>query len=177
MPAKHHLQRLLLSRVGAAIDEEAKLEPGSLTRPEVALEGSHQHELQICERHVAEVSVADAVREHSLTNVIRRRLPEYARAGDVAATDIELVSRYMPMWNFRHFGLPDLMSGSATHGPSFRWVFPRWPFRRDWPSILEARPPSVAPRDLILADFLVCGSPTSAGPARGIIEAIPRPDR
>src|SRR5258708_33335823 len=68
----------------------------------------------------------------------------------------------MPLWNFCHFGLPDLISGSCTHRPPFRWVFPMSP--HDGPSIFKAHSISIVSRNLILADFSARGSPTSADP-------------
>src|SRR5262249_58222839 len=44
-------------------------------------------------------------------NVVCRRLSECARAGDVAAANVEPVASDMPLWDFCHRSLPDCFSG------------------------------------------------------------------
>src|SRR5207244_3045768 len=100
LPTKDHLQRLLLLRVCPAIQKETSPETGGLPGPDVALEGGYQDKLEVCQGHIAEMSLADAVRQHPVANVVCRRLSEYAWAGDVAATDVEPVPSYMPLWDF-----------------------------------------------------------------------------
>jgi hypothetical protein len=94
LPAKDRLQRFLLLRVGHVIHEEGSLEAGCLPGPDVVLERGRQYEVQIGESNIAEMFLADAVRQHGTANIVCRRLSEYARTGDVAAANVEPVAGF-----------------------------------------------------------------------------------
>ena len=100
LAAEDRLQRLALGVVGAVVevDPERRLR----ARPDVALELADRQDVEVVERHVAEAALADVVGEDADAMVVRRRLGELARAGDVAAADVEPIALGVPLRDVGH---------------------------------------------------------------------------
>src|SRR5207244_11690645 len=99
---KDQLQGLALALGGALVEEDAQRRFG-LTGPDItSFDVPHSQDVQAVERHIAVAPLPDVVGEHAVADVVGRRLRELARTWDVAATDIEPVTRDMPLRNGYH---------------------------------------------------------------------------
>src|SRR5205085_11172237 len=105
---------LALALVGALVEEDAQRRFG-LAGPDITpFDVSHRQDVQTVERHVAVVPLPDVVGQHAAADVVGRRLRELAWTWDIAATDIEPVTRDVPLENGYH-GMALPSASQATH--------------------------------------------------------------
>jgi hypothetical protein len=93
---KNPLQGFALPIVGSFIDKEAHRD-GRFSSPYIAFKGSEGEQIQAVELDLAKMALPDMPREHPLAGVVRRSLGKLARAGDVAAADVEPIAGKTPL--------------------------------------------------------------------------------
>jgi hypothetical protein len=100
LATEDRLQCLPLPLVRSFIDEKTQLGFGA--SPEVPFKTAKRQQIKAVELNVAKVALSNMPDEHALTAIVGRRLGKFTGARDVAAADVEPVTREPPFWNGVH---------------------------------------------------------------------------
>jgi hypothetical protein len=129
------------SRTSAIFGSDSRREHFCLTRAPFSfcrLNCPIPQHIQSVKSHVAIGALAHFVGEYAFTPVVRRRLSELARTGNVATTDVEPIATHPPMGNVCHRCFRQSCHCQSSSQPLARWSRPSSDDQRFRRSLLTA---------------------------------------